>query len=500
MGSCLTKFFHTPNSSGEMPLPRVTDDGLTKSQSSVGQRELPNPPCPDSGVFIVRALYDFDAITDEDLTFKKGDRMIIEDKDQSNDWWVARHIVSNVKGYIPSNYVIKDVDSLQAQDWWHDLERKDAEIQLLLPGNTPGTFLIRHATDQRSLVLSIRDVEISSNRPAVRHYRLRSLDNGGYFITPRQVFNNVFDLINYYSSNNEGLCQRLQRICPKDPPIVHFRELEVDRESVTLLNKIDSGCFGEVYLGKWNNSVNVAIKTLKAGTMSPDDFVMEARTMHTLRHRRLVQLLAVCTQGEPIYIITEFMSNGSLLSYLRNNKNTPQPPTLVHLTEIAAQVSDGMKYLESQQYVHRDLRAANILVAANYTVKVADFGLARLIMDGVYQAQVHTRFPIKWTAPEAAREHRFSVKSDVWSFGVLLYEIITFGRVPYPEYPGRTVLDRIDQGYRMPKPMEPIVCPDPYYDIMKECWQKKPDKRPTFDYLFSFFNDFSVTSEQNYHE
>ncbi|XP_029649911.1 tyrosine-protein kinase SRK2 isoform X1 [Octopus sinensis] len=498
MGSLFGKCCERPTDTG-----KTIDLTDSLAMSNPDQTERGLPPVPLNGIcdiLIVRALYDFDAITDEDLSFKKGDRMKVEDDLQSNDWWVAYHLVKKISGYIPSNYVTKDDNSIQAQDWWHDLERKDAEIQLLLPGNITGTYLVRLASDRKSYVLSVRDYDEKLHLPMVKHYRLRTIDNGGYYITPKHLFSDLFELLDHYRSFSEGLCQRLIRVCPKERPVVHFRELEINREAVVLIKKLDSGCFGDVYLGKWNNSVNVAIKTLKAGTMSCDDFVEEARTMHMLRHRRLVQLLAVCTREEPIYIITELMDKGSLLNYLRDNKSSTDRLKVQDLIEIAAQVSDGMKYLENCKYVHRDLRAANILVAANKTVKVADFGLARLIKDEVYEGQGRVRFPVKWTAPEAAFQHRFSTKSDVWSYGVLLYEIITFGRVPYPEYPGRTVLLNIEKGYRMPKPTEPVGCPDAYYEVMLQCWNKKPEMRPTFEYLFSYFNDFLVASEHSYLE
>uniref|UniRef100_A0A0L8FXA4 Non-specific protein-tyrosine kinase n=1 Tax=Octopus bimaculoides TaxID=37653 RepID=A0A0L8FXA4_OCTBM len=224
-------------------------DSIPMPNSDKLERML--PPVPLNGscdILIVRALYDFDAITEEDLSFKKGDRMKVEDNLQSNDWWVAYHLGTKVSGYIPSNYVIKDDNSIEAQDWWHDLERRDAELQLLLPGNIPGTYLIRLASDKKSYVLSVRDIQ--ANVPAVKHYRLRKLDNGGYYITPKHLFPDLFGLLDHYSCHSEGLCQRLTKVCPKERPVVHFRELEINREAIVLIKKLDSGCFGDVYLGK----------------------------------------------------------------------------------------------------------------------------------------------------------------------------------------------------------------------------------------------------------
>ena len=165
------------------------------------------------------------------------------------------------------------------------------------------------------------------------------------------------------------------------------------------------------------------------GTMDPRDFLAEAQIMKKLRHPKLIQLYAVCTLEEPIYIITELMKNGSLLEYLQGKGRTLKMPQLI---DMAAQIASGMAYLESQNYIHRDLAARNVLVGDNNIVKIADFGLARLIKEDEYEARVGARFPIKWTAPEAANYSKFSIKSDVWSFGILLTELVTYGRIPYP--------------------------------------------------------------------
>ena len=165
------------------------------------------------------------------------------------------------------------------------------------------------------------------------------------------------------------------------------------------------------------------------GTMDPRDFLAEAQIMKKLRHPKLIQLYAVCTLEEPIYIITELMKNGSLLEHLQGKGRTLKMPQLI---DMSAQIASGMAYLESQNYIHRDLAARNVLVGDNNIVKIADFGLARLIKEDEYEARVGARFPIKWTAPEAANYSKFSIKSDVWSFGILLTELVTYGRIPYP--------------------------------------------------------------------
>lgn len=203
------------------------------------------------------------------------------------------------------------------------------------------------------------------------------------------------------------------------------------------MQRLGAGNFGEVWKGIWNNTTPVAVKTLKEGTMKPEAFLAEAEIMKKLIHPKLVQLFAVCSRDEPIYIVTELMTKGSLLEHLRSEEGRMlQVPTLV---DMGAQIAEGMAFLEKFGFVHRDLAARNILVGENNVVKVADFGLSRLIEEDIYCAQEGARFPIKWTAPEACLKGQFSIKSDVWSFGILLTELVTYGRIPYPGMPNREV-------------------------------------------------------------
>ena len=191
------------------------------------------------------------------------------------------------------------------------------------------------------------------------------------------------------------------------------------------------------------------------------------------------QLYAICSDREPIYIVTELMSGGSLLNYLLEGEG--KNFDLKTLVYIGAQVAEGMAYLEEKQYIHCDLAARNILVGEYCRCKIKNFGLLRLIDDKVYTPHEGVIFPIKWTAPEAALFNKYSVKSDVWSFGILMTEIVTKGSKPYS---GMGMcgfdFDRIEKGYRMPQPRG---CPDSLYKLMLQCWSKEPEERPRFSAL-----------------
>uniref|UniRef100_A0A3Q2X5C6 Tyrosine-protein kinase n=4 Tax=Haplochromini TaxID=319058 RepID=A0A3Q2X5C6_HAPBU len=395
-----------------------------------------------TGVTLFVALYDYEARTEDDLSFKKGERFQIINSTEG-DWWDARSLTTGGSGYIPSNYVAP-VDSIQAEDWYFGkLGRKDAERQLLSTGNPRGTYLIRESeTTKGAFSLSIRDWD-DLKGDHVKHYKIRKLDSGGYYITTRAQFETLQQLVQHYS-------------------------------------------------GTWNGTTKVAVKTLKPGTMSPESFLEEAQIMKKLRHDKLVQLYAVVSE-EPIYIVTEYMGKGSLLDFLKDGEG--RGLKLPNLVDMAAQVAAGMAYIERMNYIHRDLRSANILVGDNLVCKIADFGLARLIEDNEYTARQGAKFPIKWTAPEAALYGKFTIKSDVWSFGILLTELVTKGRVPYPGMNNREVLEQVERGYRMPCPQD---CPISLHELMLQCWKKDAEERPTFEYLQAFLEDYFTATEPQY--
>uniref|UniRef100_A0A3P8U667 non-specific protein-tyrosine kinase n=1 Tax=Amphiprion percula TaxID=161767 RepID=A0A3P8U667_AMPPE len=263
---------------------------------------------------------------------------------------------------------------------------------------------------------------------------------------------------------------------------------ERPREEFKLTRKLGEGHFGQVWEALWSSeNKKVAIKMLKQGELTAnrtqDEFVKEVQALKSLHHPKLIQLLAMCSRGEPVYIITELMSKGSLKSYLTSAEG--QVLTSAHLIYMGSQVAEGMAYLEDRNIVHRDLAARNILVGDDLVCKVADFGLARIIKvcsSSESLSRVLTKIPVRWTAPEAAIYQRFSVKSDVWSFGVLLYEMMSRGKMPYEGKSNKEVLDLLSSGFRLPCPTR---CPQNIYRIMMDCWAAEPSKRPSFHALHS---------------
>jgi len=249
---------------------------------------------------------------------------------------------------------------------------------------------------------------------------------------------------------------------------------------------LGSGQFGVVQAGLYKNGTPVAVKMMKAGSMSEEDFVAEAQVMTKFKHKNLVELYGVCTTIRPVWIVTELMSQGCLLDYLRNHpQELMAKPEILHY--MCIQICAGMGFLESLGFIHRDLAARNCLLGDNYVVKVGDFGLARLTLDNEYTASEGTKFPIKWAAPEVFQFARFSTKSDAWSFGVLLWEIWSLGQTPYPGMTNSQVVEAVEkEGYRMSKPDK---ASDNIYNIMKQCWHNDPEIRPTFADIYQLLEE-----------
>nr|CAH8822537.1 unnamed protein product [Trichobilharzia regenti] len=272
---------------------------------------------------------------------------------------------------------------------------------------------------------------------------------------------------------------------------MEFDGWEIDRSEIIMRQKLGCGQYGDVYEAVWKrfNSV-VAVKTLKQDVnLNVNDFLKEAAIMKKLRNRNLVQLLGVCTREPPLYLITEYMPNGNLLNYLRTR--SPGELTPLTLLYMAVQIASGMAYLEANNFIHRDLAARNCLVGERHLIKVADFGLARYMQrQDTYTARNGAKFPIKWTAPEGLSYYIFSSKSDVWAFGVVLWELATYGLSPYPGVELHDVYHLLEKGYRMERPHG---CPEAVYSIMLRCWAWDPNLRPSFSEIHAELEQMYAT-------
>ncbi|XP_024618136.1 tyrosine-protein kinase ABL1 isoform X1 [Neophocaena asiaeorientalis asiaeorientalis] len=451
---------------------------------------LAGPSENDPNLFV--ALYDFVASGDNTLSITKGEKLRVLGYNHNGEWCEAQ--TKNGQGWVPSNY-ITPVNSLEKHSWYHGPVSRNA-AEYLLSSGINGSFLVRESESspgQRSISLRYEG--------RVYHYRINTASDGKLYVSSESRFNTLAELVHHHSTVADGLITTLHYPAPKrNKPTVYgvspnYDKWEMERTDITMKHKLGGGQYGEVYEGVWKKySLTVAVKTLKEDTMEVEEFLKEAAVMKEIKHPNLVQLLGVCTREPPFYIITEFMTYGNLLDYLRECNR--QEVNAVVLLYMATQISSAMEYLEKKNFIHRDLAARNCLVGENHLVKVADFGLSRLMTGDTYTAHAGAKFPIKWTAPESLAYNKFSIKSDVWAFGVLLWEIATYGMSPYPGIDLSQVYELLEKDYRMERPEG---CPEKVYELMRACWQWNPSDRPSFAEIHqafeTMFQESSISDE-----
>uniref|UniRef100_A0A673BK53 Tyrosine-protein kinase n=1 Tax=Sphaeramia orbicularis TaxID=375764 RepID=A0A673BK53_9TELE len=446
------------------------------------RQRRPPPPLPPAaeeddedkdevdGEEVVVALFDFPGTEPHDLSLVKGGEYVILEKCDIN-WYKARNKYGE-EGYIPSNYVTEKKHGNLVQFVWYSkhINRNKAE-ELLRKEDKEGAFIVRDSSTPGMYTVSLY---AKSGGAAIKHYHIKETQSSPkqFYLAEKHLFNTIPDLIDYHKHNAAGLVARLRYPVGKQdksaPSTAGFsyEKWEINPSELTFMKELGSGQFGLVRLGKWRAQHKVAIKAIREGAMYEEDFIEEAKVMMKLSHPKLVQLYGVCSQQRPIYIVTEFMELGCLLNFLRQQRGSFN---LEALLSICLDVSEGMEHLESNGFIHRDLAARNCLVNDALMVKVSDFGMARYVLDDQYTSSSGAKFPVKWSPPEVLNFCKYSSKSDVWSYGVLMWEVFSEGRMPFDQTQNHEVVTLVTQGHRLyrPKLASPAI-----YDIMQLCWHE----------------------------
>ncbi|XP_019112327.1 megakaryocyte-associated tyrosine-protein kinase [Larimichthys crocea] len=409
-----------------------------------------------------------------ELAYHKGDIITIVDTSTKKGYYKAKHNTTGEEGLINSTNVrereaLRVDPSLSLMPWFHGKISGPEAVCKLQPAED-GLYLvresIRHPGDY------VLCVSVSGE---VIHYRVIYQDNK-LTIDNMQYFYNLIDMIEFYSKNKGSIATTLLK--PKQKQGTKSAELELsktgwllDITKLKLGENIGEGEFGAVYEGEYMGQ-RVAVKTIKCD-VTAQAFLQETTVMTKLQHKNLVRLLGVILH-KGLHIVTELMTKGNLVNFLRTRGRSVV--NSAQLLRFALDVCEGMEYLESKKLIHRDLAARNVLVSDDNVAKVSDFGLTKVDS----KVSDNAKLPVKWTAPEALKKEKFSTKSDVWSYGVLLWETFSYGRQPYPKMSLKEVKERVEGGYRMESPEE---CPPGVYSLMRICWEQEPRKRPTFHKL-----------------
>uniref|UniRef100_A0A8C7W5P6 Tyrosine-protein kinase receptor n=1 Tax=Oncorhynchus mykiss TaxID=8022 RepID=A0A8C7W5P6_ONCMY len=284
----------------------------------------------------------------------------------------------------------------------------------------------------------------------------------------------------------------------------------IKRHNIVLKRELGEGAFGKVFLAECYNltpdqdKILVAVKTLKEASESGRaDFHREAELLTNLQHEHIVTFYGVCVDSDPLIMVFEYMKHGDLNKFLRSHgpdmvlMADGQHSLMVELTQsqmlhIAQQIAAGMVYLASQHFVHRDLATRNCLVGENLLVKIGDFGMSRDVYStDYYRVGGHTMLPIRWMPPESIMYRRFTTESDVWSLGVVLWEIFTYGKQPWYQLSNNEVIECITQGRVLQRPRS---CPKEVYDLMLGCWQREPYMRLNIKEIHSLLQNLSKAS------
>ncbi|KFO71968.1 Tyrosine-protein kinase BTK, partial [Cuculus canorus] len=455
---------------------------------------LPEPTPSTAGEMKkVVALYNYLPMNAQDLQLQKGEEYLILEESHL-PWWKARD-KNGREGYIPSNYVTETRNSLEIFEWYSkNITRSQAE-QLLKQEGKEGGFIVRDSTSKTGkYTVSVYAKSSVDPQGMIRHYVVCCTPQNQYYLAEKHLFNTIPELITYHQHNSAGLISRLkypvsphQKSAPSTAGL-GYGSWEIDPKDLTFLKELGTGQFGVVKYGKWRGQYDVAIKMIREGSMSEDEFIDEAKVMMNLSHEKLVQLYGVCTKQRPIFIITEYMANGCLLNFLRETRRRFQPAELL---EMCKDVCEAMEYLESKQFLHRDLAARNCLVNDQGIVKVSDFGLSRYVLDDEYTSSMGSKFPVRWSPPEVLLYSKFSSKSDVWAFGVLMWEVYSLGKMPYERFNNSETTEHVIQGLRLYRPQQ---ASERVYTIMYSCWHEKAEERPTFTALLGSILD--ITDEE----
>jgi hypothetical protein len=406
------------------------------------------------------------------------------------------------------------------QSWFHGvISRDEAESRLRKSGCKNGQFLVR----EREKTKGTFAIGLCHDG-SVYHYLLNADNAGKLSIPSGPKFLNLMECVEYYLNRSDGLVCKLGKPCQitqfhkkrclpippgvagtsaprtdaiydtvaikKSPVYLNaFKDIKaLDFSRLSLQNKLGQGNFGSVLKGVYaltnGKKMEVAVKQLKTDAAAQKtEIEHEARIMLKLDHPYIVRMIGMIHEAT-MMLVMELAINGPLHKYLRKHKEITVRQILVMLL----QVSEGMEYLDSKHFVHRDLAARNVLVVDVNFVKISDFGMSRAMGVGnnYYRAEAAGKWPLKWYAPECIYYYKFTTKSDVWSYGITLWEALTYGGKPYDGLHGQEVIQYLESGERLSCPAQ---CPESVYSLIRACWEWAPERRPEFSLVKETLSD-----------
>uniref|UniRef100_A0A915BNE0 Tyrosine-protein kinase n=1 Tax=Parascaris univalens TaxID=6257 RepID=A0A915BNE0_PARUN len=363
--------------------------------------------------------------------------------------------------------------NLEEEEYFHGLlPREDLPFLLVHTGD----FLVRisepKAGSPRQIIISVVNDDTQENK--MRHIVVQQAPNGKFMTDPRKSFDSVPELVEYFRSTKEPVIAKVKNAILLNS--IKRAPWELKHEDITLVNKLGEGAFGEVHSGKYKmpsgRVVDVAIKLAKTTEMSKEkikEMMKEARLMRNYDHPNIVRMYGVAVEHEPLLIVMELVEGGALDEYLKKNQVGPK----VKLEKMVVGSAWGLEYLHWKNCIHRDIAARNCLFSNTGIVKISDFGLSRE-GDQYHMTKVR-RVPIRWLAPETIQYLVYTSRTDVWSYGIMTWEIYANAKEPYGGMTNAEVKEKVIGGYKMTMPND---TPKEVADVIRDmCWANKPEKR-----------------------
>jgi len=384
--------------------------------------------------------------------------------------------------------------SLSKTGWYlPNVSRKQA-AEMLSDKNRPvGSFLVRNS-EHKGDSTHVKTLTVKSRHLSLRNYRIYHEEH--YYINESRLFDTLTELVNYYVENGDHFDLFLN-------PLEKSSEISrLDENEIVKKDKIGSGHFGEVHIASLDRDHLVALKSLKtnASKENKEEFYREAELVSSLSHTNIVSIVGVT--GDPTeQIVFEFMQKGSLQNYLRENSDLISLRDQIHWSH---DLISALLYLSTLNIVHRDIAARNVLLSSKKIAKLADFGMAIKLEEDEYYFQLDgpEKLPVRWLSPEASAKWKFSLMSDIWAFGVAIWEICSLGERPYKDLHNRDIQKAVKEGRRLKS--ENFGCKQSnksskkfysrMYELLKKCWEKDEDKRPSASEVYAkiekLFNSF----------
>eukprot|EP00047_Mylnosiga_fluctuans_P005670 m.241933 g.241933 ORF g.241933 m.241933 type:complete len:774 (-) comp13936_c0_seq1:86-2407(-) len=375
-------------------------------------------------------------------------------------------------------------------------KKKTAGDNIFLQVSTEGVKCVESLTHEILLAYVLKDISFSTvaGRSKELFAFIQKDDTLG--INNCHVFHcageRAFDIATAFGEAFKAFAEEVKKtggnpfapIGERVPPPDHLVSRQVHRVDLRPIKAIGAGQFGQVYLAEQvlaDSSTRRAVKMLRGGASEADrnEFLREAQVMFDLQHPQLVNIIGVVIQQKPWLMVLEYLQYGDLRSVLKAALSKNISLTYWEQLNYAKGVSSGMEFIASQRLVHMDLACRNCLVGEGNVVKIADFGITRPLDEGkdYHRSPVVLKLPVKWCSIEALDDRLFSEASDVWAFGVVLWEIFSYGRMPYEQFKTQEIQRRVRDGLRLE---QPPGCDDDLYDLMHSCWEVDRQKRPAF--------------------